>query len=162
METTFEEDIIANTPCDVHTFDHSLPLENQTTVASISPRLSFHPYKIGMGNTHTSHYVEKSIRSIMRELNHKWIDVLKMDIEEGEWDVLEALIDTNHLHFTQLQVEFHFRRVSLRRVIKILSSLTQAGYRVFSVEPNLYCCSGDLVEYSFIKVNHGQVVLDPI
>ena len=32
----------------------------------------------------------------MRELEHKWIDVLKTDIEGGEWDVLEALIDTNY------------------------------------------------------------------
>ena len=27
----------------------------------------------------------------MKSLGHKWIDVLKMDIEGGEWDFLEHL-----------------------------------------------------------------------
>lgn len=163
METTFEEDILAYTQCEVHTFDHSLSQTDQTAIAAISPRLSFHPYYIGMGHTRTPHYTEKSIRNIMKELNHKWIDVLKMDIEESEWDVLEALIESDSLHFTQLQVEFHLTTVSLQRVINILTGLTKAGYRVFSVEPNLYCCSGNLVEYSFIRMSeNGQAMIGSI
>ena len=159
MDTSFEEGIIKHTVCDIHTFDHSLLPEQRAAIHQISSRLSFYPVKIGLGRSRNSTEQEKSIQTIMSELSHSWIDVLKMDIEGGEWDVLEALIDSNNLHFTQLLVEFHTQfhyPVTLGKILKVLSSLTDAGYRVFSVEPNLYCsgCSGHLVEFSFIKVDN--------
>ncbi|KAL0054009.1 hypothetical protein WJX82_002362 [Trebouxia sp. C0006] len=160
METTFEEEIIEQTPCKVHTFDHSLSSEQGKTLSHVSPRLAFHPYKVGMGHSISAHYKEKSIHGIMEELNHSWIDVLKIDIEDAEWEVLEALISSGSLHFSQLQVEFHFRRVSLKMVLKVLAGLTDAGYRVFSTEPN-HCCNGSHMEYSFIKVDsNGKPVLN--
>ena len=47
----------------------------------------------------------KSLSTIMKELKHSWIDVLKIDIEGAEWPVLKALIRSKKaLPFTQLQV----------------------------------------------------------
>ena len=41
----------------------------------------------------------------MRELGHKWVDVLKIDIEGNEWPVLEQMVtDKRPLMFTQMQV----------------------------------------------------------
>ena len=47
----------------------------------------------------------KTLSTIMRELGHKWVDVLKIDIEGNEWPVLEQMVtDKRPLMFTQMQV----------------------------------------------------------
>lgn len=47
----------------------------------------------------------KSLDTIMRELEHPWIDVLKIDIEGFEWPVLRGMIDNGkRFPFTQMQV----------------------------------------------------------
>ena len=47
----------------------------------------------------------KSLSTIMKELKHSWVDVLKIDIEGAEWPVLKALVKSKKaLPFTQLQV----------------------------------------------------------
>jgi hypothetical protein len=47
----------------------------------------------------------KSLETIMRELHHTWVDVLKIDIEGAEWPVLKALLQSKRpLPFTQMQV----------------------------------------------------------
>ena len=159
LQTDFEEDILRKSKCQVFTFDYSLSDENGRALNSISPRMHFHPYKIGAKKSHnaSTQHQEKSVAEIMKELDHTSLAILKMDIEEGEWEVLEELIHADEFPFMQLQVEFHAMNVSLKRMLNVFSSLTQAGYRVFSVEPNLYCecCSGKVIEYSFIKVNYG-------
>ena len=44
----------------------------------------------------------------MQFLGHSWVDVLKIDIEGGEWAVLDDLLQNEtHLPFTQLQVQCH-------------------------------------------------------
>ena len=47
----------------------------------------------------------KKLSTIMRELGHAWVDVLKIDIEGNEWAVLEGMIaDKTPFMFTQMQV----------------------------------------------------------
>lgn len=47
----------------------------------------------------------KKLSTIMRELGHEWVDVLKIDIEGNEWPVLEGMInDKTPMMFTQMQV----------------------------------------------------------
>jgi FkbM family methyltransferase len=49
-----------------------------------------------------------SLADIMGMLNHKYIDVLKMDIEGAEYDVIDSIIDGGLLScIGQLLVEFH-------------------------------------------------------
>lgn len=53
---------------------------------------------------HTSFPV-KALATIMKELQHEWVDVMKMDIEGTEWGVLKSLVTQKAaLPFTQLQV----------------------------------------------------------
>ena len=55
-----------------------------------------------------SSFQVKKLSTIMKELGHKWVDVLKIDIEGNEWPVLEAMIaDKAPLMFTQMQVGLH-------------------------------------------------------
>ena len=49
----------------------------------------------------------KTLPTIMKELGHKWVDVLKIDIEGNEWPVLEQMVtDKRPLMFTQMQVHY--------------------------------------------------------
>lgn len=48
----------------------------------------------------------------MNKFGHEYIDILKIDIESSEYDVLEDLLDREHLPFTQLLVEYHSRFLS--------------------------------------------------
>jgi len=80
----------------------------------------------------------RSLQTIMRELGHESIDVLKMDIEGAEYGVVDALIISG-TRPKQLLVEFHHRFSPLgmaptRRAVRLLKA---AGYRLFSVSPSV-------------------------
>ena len=52
----------------------------------------------------------RSLQDTMRELNHHWVDLLKMDVEGKEWDVLGSLLQGTGpgIHATQLLIELHY------------------------------------------------------
>lgn len=78
----------------------------------------------------------KRLRTIMRDLGHEHIDVMKMDIEGAEYDVIEDLIATD-IRPVQLLVEFHHRkpRIGVEKTLKSLASLKDVGYKIFAVSP---------------------------
>jgi FkbM family methyltransferase len=99
------------------------------------------------GNVDTQRVHEWQVRrldSIMAELGHDRIDVLKMDIEGGEYAVLESIC-AGTVRPGQILVEFHhhFRGISRRRSQDAVKALRAIGYRVFSV-------SRTALEYGFV------------
>jgi FkbM family methyltransferase len=47
----------------------------------------------------------KTLATIMRELGHTWVDILKIDVEGAEWDAFQGqLAMPGPLPFTQMQV----------------------------------------------------------
>ncbi len=89
----------------------------------------------------------RRLASIMAELGHERIDILKMDVEGAEYDVLVDILDGT-IDIGQILVEFHHRFASVgpektRRAVALLES---RGYRLFHAS-----ASGE--EYSFLKVN---------
>ena len=52
----------------------------------------------------------------MSELQHDWVDVLKVDIEGKEWDVLLSVLHYNGpgIHATQVLIEHHFLALAVR------------------------------------------------
>ena len=86
----------------------------------------------------------RRLSSIMQQLGHEHIDVLKMDIEGSEYDVIEDVLRSN-VSVNQLLVEFHhfMPSIPLRRTREALLSLRAAGFELFSV-------SSSEREYSFI------------
>jgi hypothetical protein len=150
-------------PLQVHTFDPTLNADTEAQVEAKSG-LHFHPIgisgsssdvKLAASDMEPGSY--HSLRSVMAQLGHKWIDILKIDIEWHEWSVLSDFYSTPGatLPATQLLVEFHFPN-DLAKVLKVFDLLLADNFRVFSVEPNYYCgdgcCARDLLEYAFIKV----------
>ena len=88
-ETSFETDVALETECDIHVFD-STQASVQMPSTHRSGHKNFHRYAIG-NPAQNSTWQTKSLEAAMNSLGHAWIDVLKMDIEGGEWDFLECL-----------------------------------------------------------------------
>ncbi|MCO6500406.1 MAG: FkbM family methyltransferase [Vicingus serpentipes] len=76
----------------------------------------------------------KSLRSIMKDLKHQHIDVLKMDIEGSEYDVLLDIINSN-IKVGQILAEFHDRFFSEgnNKSKKVIKALEKKGYYIFGV-----------------------------
>jgi len=87
----------------------------------------------------------KKLSTIMSELNHHKIDILKMDIEGAEYDVIEDLLQSN-VDVKQLLVEFHHRfdAIGKKKSNNIIKRLNNSGYKIFFI-------SEKGREYSFIK-----------
>jgi len=86
----------------------------------------------------------RRLSTIMRDLGHQAIDVLKMDIEGAEYDVLDEIVE-RRLPVRQILVEFHHRfpGIGVHRTRRAVQALNAAGYRIFFAAD-----SGE--EYSFI------------
>jgi len=82
--------------------------------------------------------VEMSFRrlgTIMNELGHKKIDILKMDIEGAEYEVIDDLLAAS-ISIDQLLVEFHhkkFKNVGVLDTKRTIKKLQKNNFRIFSV-----------------------------
>ncbi|MFA5995932.1 MAG: FkbM family methyltransferase [Patescibacteria group bacterium] len=87
------------------------------------------------------------LQTIMKQLGHQHIDILKMDIEGSEYEVLDDILRQN-LDIDQILIEFHhrFSKISVAKTKKAIRQLNQAGYKIFSI-------SASREEYSFYKNN---------
>jgi FkbM family methyltransferase len=76
------------------------------------------------------------VSTIMKRNGHDALDVLKMDIEGSEYEVIADLL-AQRIAVGQLLVEFHHTLpgVSLSRTLDAISSLRDAGYRLFHISP---------------------------
>ncbi len=91
--------------------------------------------------------VMKSLEDIMNKLNHKHIDVLKMDIEGSEYDVIENILSSK-ISITQILIEFHdrFFENGTLKTKQAIQKLNDHGYEIYAV-------SDSFEEISFINKN---------
>ncbi len=76
----------------------------------------------------------KTLDTIVAELGHIRIDVLKMDIEGAEYGVLDGLLAST-LRPSQLLVEFHHRHAGLvpAQTVSAVARLREAGYALADI-----------------------------
>lgn len=88
----------------------------------------------------------KQLSTIMQELAHPRIDLLKMDIEGAEYAVINNMIQ-QQLPVRQLLIEFHHRfpKIGIQQTKSAIRQLRSAGYRIFHVS-----ATGE--EFSFIRL----------
>ena len=88
----------------------------------------------------------RRLPTIVGELGHRHIDLLKMDIEGAEYTVIPDLIRSG-IPVRQILVEFHhrFKNVGNERTREAVDLLLANGYRILHISP-----SGR--EYSFVHV----------
>lgn len=70
--------------------------------------------------------------TIMHKLGHKKIDVLKIDIEGGEYDVIDNILE-EEIEIHQLLIEFHHKKAhfTVDDTQKAIKKLRNAGFKVF-------------------------------
>ncbi|KAL3131484.1 hypothetical protein ABBQ38_007795 [Trebouxia sp. C0009 RCD-2024] len=120
------------------------------------------------GDHGVDQYELKSLPSIMTELGHSWIDLFKMDVEGGEYEVLPALVThykalEQKVPITQAQIEYHHSPDSppMDKLVDTLNMMEASGFRTFSTEYNIHGAAWNYVEYSYLHVdNLGNVVSD--
>lgn len=172
----WESDILKKTSCEVFTFDPTMSLEKEKM---LSP--SVHKNFLGIGLAKYDGVMKiggierevRNLRTIMEDLKHERIDILKVDIEGAEYDVFEELFSSGFPDVDQILVEVHAfahlqqlnkaggvvqnpskLRVRLDRFFEILE---KAGFRLFHKEINvlwsrpMYSNMG--IEYAFIRVS---------
>tara|TARA_A100000164_G_scaffold373704_2_gene405424 strand:- start:653 stop:1441 length:789 start_codon:yes stop_codon:yes gene_type:complete len=86
-----------------------------------------------------------TLKTILKKLKHKKIDILKLDIEGAEYSTIDSMI-SNRIYPNQILVEFHHRFTSIgkQRTINCIDRLRLLGYQIFSV-------SQTGREFSFIR-----------
>ncbi len=160
----FERDLLTRMPCELHAFDPT-PVAIRWIQSQQLPA-GFHFHEWGIAGTDgtarfslpTGHNVSfvmsqdgveapvKRISTLMRELNHTRIDVLKMDIEGAEYAVLQDIVRTRP-DIGQILVEFHHRMPghTLRETEEAIRGLRSIGYEIFDISPR-----GS--EYGFVRL----------
>ena len=88
---------------------------------------------------------KKTLKTIMEELGHDKIDLLKMDIEGSEFEVVENIINDN-IQFTQFCIEVHdrFFEDKNQKLDSMLQMLQSYDYILINM-------SDDMQEFTFIK-----------
>lgn len=79
----------------------------------------------------------KRLATIMQELGHDHVDLLKMDIEGAEYRVIDDLCRSG-IRPKQILLEFHhfLPGMDARTTRTSLRALRKCGYRIFSVTPS--------------------------
>jgi hypothetical protein len=154
--------------CKVHAFDCSV----KPDAPSVRDQpFTFHPICIGEMVARSNVYMGSGdalrfspLKAVMANLSHASVDLFKMDIEGGEWAVLENDILRDGMRPAHLLFELHthcanpsFVPVELTRgrdkvaVNRLFAALHDAGYRVVSKQGN----SGDpcCAEFSLVHVH---------
>ena len=116
-DVTFDLHLIARFGCTVHAFDPVPRSQDYASTATASePRFHVHPYGLWSSDTklefhapevdgHISHSATnlkdtsiafeapvRSVRSVMDELDHESIDLLKLSVEGAEYEILDHVI----------------------------------------------------------------------
>lgn len=101
-----------------------------------NPEHISHRMSAGDGADGAVTFEVRRLSTLMRELGHERLDLLKMDIEGAEYDVVDDLL-ASELRPPQLMLEFHHGMygISLSRTEATLDKLRAAGYRIFDAQP---------------------------
>ncbi len=171
-DVSFDLGVIGRYGCTVHGFDPT-PRSVAWVASNVSePRFVFH--KLGIAardgedsfeppkqDTHVSYFPTAGqasalrfkvnrLATIMKDLGHDRLDILKMDVEGFEYAVVADMIASG-IRPRAMAVEFHHRMHGMAEAetIKAVRDLRDYGYRLFHV-------SDTGREYSFIDMETAR------
>lgn len=105
----------------------------------------------------------KTLKTLMKENGHDWIDILKVDIEGNEYQTFDAIMDDFEvLPFSQLQLEIHVDdpMITFKNFKTWWERLEGKGVYPWWTELNLYPSLIGMKpwasEYCFMNVNGGK------
>jgi FkbM family methyltransferase len=151
-DISFELELVAATGCQMYGFDPTpRAVAYAEGVAAENPRFEFFPVGLWSTDTtarffrpadpaHASHSIAglqgtngyitaacRSLLSLMSELDHDRIDLLKLDVEGAEYEVLEPLL-RGDVKVRVLCVDFH-KVESIDHMARTVEQLNAVGYR---------------------------------
>jgi FkbM family methyltransferase len=157
-DASFDLSLIGETGCTVHGFDPTPKSLNWVGLNVREDRFVMHPWALGTedgnltlwmpdnpdhvsaslvsasGRSKGSFEAEcRGLESVMAELGHARVDVLKMDIEGAEYGVIAALCSGDTLSKVgQLLVEFHHRMEGFTKAqtLDSIRTLRGKGFRI--------------------------------
>ena len=166
----FDLELINSFGATVHAFDPTPRSIEWVKSQKLPKHFIFHPFGLSAENGHmdffppskassthfspidrygdTNNVVRapvKDIDTIASELNHKEVDLLKMDIEGAEYEVIEAL-PKNRVAINQILIEFHhmYKGIPISKTVDAISTLSNLGFELFNISQRTY-------EFSFRK-----------
>ncbi len=96
----------------------------------------------------------RSLAEIALSLHHDHVDILKIDIEGGEFAALRQVLSSRtllSLHVEQLLVEFHlWNDDCFEDFVRIIGSLKKQGFLLFRKEFNPYAAE-KCAEFAFVR-----------
>lgn len=176
-DLSFDLSMVRRFGCTVHCFDptpaagqwvrtQQLPPQivfHAVGLAAYDGMLAFHPprkktsahftpvrrYRDDAGQACVEAPVQR-LTTIMNGLGHRRIDLLKVDIEGGEYDALRDVMEAG-VPVGQLLVEFHhcYSTIPLARTVETVNLLRRSGFRIFHISPRTY-------EMSLLRVEGGR------
>jgi len=92
----------------------------------------------------------KNLETVASELNHTKIDLLKMDIEGGEYEVIEDL-SQSRININQILIEFHhmYKDIPISKTVDAIGILKSLGFELFNISQRTY-------EFSFKRRGNGS------
>jgi len=99
------------------------------------------------GNESSPRVQLRSITSIMEELGHTHIDILKIDIEGSEWDFFPPFFETT-FPVCQLIVEIHWFNFEL--AVETMEKIRRKGFKMHYKEPN-FLFFPNLIEFAWVN-----------
>ncbi len=150
-ESSFEADLLKRAPqCEIWGYDFSVQsfgpeIENDP---ALQARAHFFPYAIGGQDIPEGSPPTFTLQTLMQQNGHSFIDLLKIDVEEAEFDSLASFV--HHFASTstepdiavpvgQMQLEIHAwgAHAAFPTFKRWWESLERVGFRPFWTEPNL-------------------------
>jgi len=161
LQTEFEESMLVKTSCSIWIFDCTVSASAYAKViASIrgaENRLFFKPYCVGDDGANVEiksvNHVLRSVSSVMKELGHDKLDLLKFDAEGAEHKALPALLHSGVQLPSQISFELHHNKDADKGGYQFwapVTALIESGYVLISREDNkdaYYCCT----ELTFLR-----------
>jgi FkbM family methyltransferase len=156
-DASFDLGLIDRYGCDVHSFDPTPVAVTYVSNTVTPPGLHFHAvglwscdgkisFHAPQNRTHASYSAlnlqetEESVycdvrrlSSLMSELGHTRLDLLKMDIEGAEFEVIESIL-VDGLDIETICVEFHRSPGGLDRIVETVDRLQACGWAIIAIE----------------------------
>jgi FkbM family methyltransferase len=150
-DISFDLGLIRQFGCEVHAFDPG-DITQYFDIQALPEKFKFHQYGLGIrdgielyqqtpwgafeevqdGSPHNTVAMQtRTLPTIMKDLGHHKIDLLKMDIEGFEYNVIDNMIK-NRILPECLLIEFHHFHLSAKdRTEAAVNQLRAGGYRIF-------------------------------
>lgn len=144
----FELELIGRFGCTVHAFDPAPNTQAFVRTLQLPPQFIAHAWGVSdrdgllqvdgaRARTSWGEVRVRRLTTLMDQLGHGHLDLLKLDIAGAEYAVIDTLASSS-IRPTQVLVEFHHhkRHIPLARTERALTQLNRLGYRIFDCQPD--------------------------